>query len=76
MVLYLDVNSRITIWENSMEDTNITVQYWQCQECGHRDIFRPMPKDREKFYARISQGIIHTCPKCHSESFMLIEYIC
>ena len=58
-----------------MEDTiTVTVQYWQCQECGYKDVLKPMPKNREKFYERISQGIIPSCPKCHSESFMPVGY--
>lgn len=40
--------------------------YWICQECGHEDHNKPMPKDREKFYAHESPK----CPKCKSVGFI------
>lgn len=40
--------------------------YWHCEECGHKDRTKPMPKDRNSFFAREAQhGGLH-CPKCLS----------
>jgi hypothetical protein len=39
--------------------------YWYCEECGHEDHVRAMPKDRESFYL-IEE---HDCPRCKSLGF-------
>lgn len=45
--------------------------FWSCEECGYESHTKPMPKDREKFYAKVHATQGPTCPKCKSEgSFM------
>jgi len=34
---------------------------WVCQSCGYVDLVLPMPKDREKYYAKPKPGL---CPNC------------
>ena len=57
----------------TVEDTR-TRPYWMCQECGHENHKKPMPKDHEKFYEKIHNGSIPKCPKCKSEGFMPVGY--
>lgn len=50
--------------------------FWQCEECGHQDHDRPLPPDRQLFYAnqavrieRLGQGG-YKCPSCQSMALM------
>lgn len=42
-----------------------TNPFWRCEECGHKDHAKPMPTDREAFYAKQQA---ETCPRCNSEA--------
>lgn len=46
--------------------------YWFCEECGYEDHNKPMPKDRQKFYAKDEPA--HKCPRCKSKSLMPFSY--
>ncbi len=48
--------------------------FWRCEECGHESHGRPMPKDRDAFYARVATHEAPLCPKCRSRSFMPVGY--
>lgn len=54
--------------DNEMEEPR--KPFWRCQECGHKDEKKPMPIDRDKFYAKVHAGSSPKCPKCKSEGFM------
>ena len=48
--------------------------FWLCQECGHKDVVKPMPEDREKFYERVDKKGSPKCSKCKSEAFMPVGF--
>lgn len=49
-------------------------KFWRCEECGHEDRSRPLPPDREKFYARVAERGSPKCPKCKSIGFMPVGF--
>lgn len=50
-------------------------KFWRCEECGHEDHSRPLPPDREKFYARVEERGSPNCPKCKSRNcFMPVGF--
>lgn len=53
--------------DNDNEDYEQRKPFWICQECGHKDTNKPMPTDRDKFYARAESP---KCPKCKSVGFV------
>ena len=53
------------------EDHERAGTYWQCEECGHKDSNKPMPKNREKFYR---EGRDIKCPKCKSVGYHPVGY--
>lgn len=38
---------------------------WICQHCGHEDTSKPMPKDRDKYYANPYEA---KCSKCKGKT--------
>jgi hypothetical protein len=55
---------------NCMASGKILRPYWYCEECGHTNYLKPMPKDRGAFYDKINSKGCPVCPRCQSESFM------
>lgn len=56
-------------------DRPASEKFWRCEECGHEDRSRPLPPDREKFYARVQERGSPNCPKCKSRNcFMPVGF--
>lgn len=48
--------------------------FWRCDECLHESHKKPMPSDREGFYASVNRNGSPTCPNCGSPSFMPVNF--
>lgn len=59
--------------EDEQEETPVKA-YWRCEECGHRDTRRAMPRDRAMFYAKVARDGSPVCPKCRSVGFMPVGF--
>lgn len=50
-------------------------KYWCCQECTYIDRKKPMPVNREVFYAAVERsGKSPKCPHCGSQSLMPVGF--
>lgn len=45
--------------------------FWRCEECGHEDHAKPMPANRDAFYAA---GKAPVCKRCKSEAMTPIGW--
>lgn len=49
-----------------------STSFWRCDECGYEDHAKPMPKDRDKFYAQANPE--RKCSGCKSMSLMPVGF--